>query len=171
MAHLASTGQNLCAEVLGGVIPTAFCDDRFCQTCHDENVHDSGDGQRSTHRASGISPNRRKFFRPLTFQISLVGATVRPVWNRHWAWAGCHQLSVFQPKYGKSKVPQPDFRGDATIPMPGNACRNFRRFGLTPPTEACGSRSGEGSIGTPCRDPDRMRQHVDAIKICASLST
>jgi len=46
----------------------------------------------------------------------MVGATVKSVWKGYRAWAGCHQLSVFQPKYGKSKVPQPDFFGDATIP-------------------------------------------------------
>ena len=43
----------------------------------------------------GVSLNRRKFCRPLTFQISMVGATVRSVWKGNWAWAGCHQLSVF----------------------------------------------------------------------------
>jgi hypothetical protein len=45
----------------------------------------------------------------------MVGAAVRSVWKGHPAWAWRHQLSVFQPKCGKSNALRPDFFGNATI--------------------------------------------------------
>src|SRR5271166_1562253 len=45
----------------------------------------------------------------------MVGAAVRSVWTGHRAWAWRHRLSVFQPKYRKSKAARPDFFGNATI--------------------------------------------------------
>jgi hypothetical protein len=57
--------------------------------------------------AGGVSPNRRKFRRPPAFQISMVGAAAKSVWKGHQTWTWCHQLSVFQPNYGKSKARGP----------------------------------------------------------------
>jgi len=118
----------------------------------------------------GVSPNRRKFCRPLTSQILMVGATVRSVWKGYRAWAGCHQLSVFQPKYGKSKVPQPDFFGDATIPHTRKRLPEFSAvWAYTPELESsliservtAGMRAAEsrgrhlGRPGTAHRQRDR----------------
>jgi len=67
----------------------------------------------------------------------MVGATVRSVWKGHRAWAGCHQLSVFQPKYGKSNVPQSDFFGDATIPHAWKRLPEFSAVWAYIPCEVC----------------------------------
>ena len=103
-ARALSMLPSLSCGLSGEQAPCLRCCLRPCHAavCEGHVRVGHGDGvvrKRSIRRGPGmphgdVSPKRRRFCRPLTFQISMVGATVRSVWKEYRAWAGCHQLSV-----------------------------------------------------------------------------
>jgi hypothetical protein len=72
----------------------------------DVYVRQSSVNQVRQHQEGGVSPNRRKFRRPPTFQISVVGVTVGLVGKGHQAGDWRRRLSVSQLKYGKFSRPR-----------------------------------------------------------------